>query len=293
MQNAHNTTTTTTRSRRLIAACVVVAAAAVAVGATQVTASARNTNERPEAAGSPVDQPSDAAAQTDWLGDLDGAVEDAEALHRPGDFVQDAGTGRWTSMHEFLEFVVKHADGYWTAILTGAGYNEPWVNYLFPEEGIFYNTGCGLTNDRTMEYCGLDDQIVFSQALGRALWNGTYVGPDGQKVSGMVGDFATATMVAHEMAHSIQAELGVLSRGLPVPKTEKHADCWAGVWAKAAERDGLLDPGDVREGLTVAFLVGDSFFDSPAHHGTSEQRQEAFWTGYSAGVPSACSSYLA
>jgi predicted metalloprotease len=65
------------------------------------------------------------------------------------------------------------------------------------------------------------------------------------------------------------------------------------VWTQAAEGKGILDPGDVEEGLAAAWLVGDSNFSSSDHHGTPEERMQAFWTGYQSDQPSDCDTYLA
>jgi hypothetical protein len=107
----------------------------------------------------------------------------------------------------------------------------------------------------------------------------------------MIGDFAVAMVMAHEFGHHIQDELGVFGR-FDTPTIEQHADCLAGVWTASAEQIGILDPGDVEEGMTAAWLVGDSAFDAVDHHGTSDERVTAFMTGYTGAGPSACDGYV-
>lgn len=223
--------------------------------------------------------------------DGDGVAE-VPQLHRRGEAETGNGTGTWNSMYEFVEFVLQANDEYWVQVFAENGLPEPMVNYIIPEPGVSYTTACSATDDTSMFYCPADDTIAFSQAIATSLWDGTYVGPDGQYALGEVGDYATALLVTHEYAHSVQAELGYGSHNVSIPMLEQHADCWSGVFTAYAESQGMLDPGDVYEGVVGAFLVGDSHFDSPTHHGTSEDRIIAYATGYNSGSPDACGGYL-
>jgi predicted metalloprotease len=218
--------------------------------------------------------------------------DDIHVLHRYGERARSAGTTDWRSMYEFLEFVIRDVDAVWSHMFDSWGYHEPFVRYAFPVSGQGVHSACNggfITNDASAFYCPADDTIVISQALARSVWSGTMVGPDGQRLSGPGGDFAVAFIVAHEVAHSIQAELGIR---VSTVRMELHADCWAGVWANSAYHRNLLDPGDIREGLAAAWLVGDSNFDSADHHGTSKQRMDAFTHGYNTGRAAACDGYL-
>jgi predicted metalloprotease len=107
-----------------------------------------------------------------------------------------------------------------------------------------------------------------------------------------MGDFAVAYIVAHEYGHEIQNELGLDRKGLPVMNLELQADCYAGNWAKSAYDQNQLEDGDVEEAIDAALAVGDFDASNPAHHGTPEQRAEAWQTGFEAGEPSACSAYV-
>ena len=73
---------------------------------------------------------------------------------------------------------------------------------------------------------------------------------------------------------------------------ELQADCYAGTWANSAYQDDRLDDGDVQEALDAALAVGDFNANDPRHHGTPEQRAEAWNAGFESGDPSACSGYL-
>ena len=130
---------------------------------------------------------------------------------------------------------------------------------------------------------------------------------------GAKGDFAAAYVIAHEVAHHVQNELGILSKvnsarqqaseveanALTV-KLELQADCLSGVWARAV--GGLLEPGDIEEALNAARQIGDDTLQRKAGkvpqphtftHGTSEQRQRWFATGYKSGDPNTCDTFNA
>lgn len=204
----------------------------------------------------------------------------------------------WYSMEEFMTYVLYEIDVYWTDVFAANGLAEPWVYYYFPAPGEWSYSSCtdaqgnpSIIDDSALFYCPASDRIVVSQQAAWEIYSGEMVGPDGQYVDGVIGDFAIAMIMAHEYGHQIQNEFGVGGM-YDVPTLEKHADCLAGVWTSGAEAAGILDPGDVEEGFTAAWLVGDSYFDSHDHHGTSEQRMQAFGEGYEGASPAACDHYV-
>ncbi|WP_334061996.1 KPN_02809 family neutral zinc metallopeptidase [Limimaricola cinnabarinus] len=133
---------------------------------------------------------------------------------------------------------------------------------------------------------------------------------------GARGDFAAAYVVAHEVAHHVQNELGVLgeinavrrqsdeatSNALSV-RIELQADCFSGIWARSAEAMfGSLEPGDIEEAMNAAARIGDDTLQREAGrtvrpdsftHGTSEQRQRWFATGYREASIAACDTFAA
>jgi predicted metalloprotease len=221
----------------------------------------------------------------------DSGSSSIKALHRFGEVVEPgAGTGSWSSMAEFLEFVLFDTDGYWQSVFADYGLTAPYVEYVFPAPGEVYKTSCGRTNDRSAFYCPKDDLIVFSQQMAIDLWEGTYT-LNGRQVDGGSGDMGPAFAVAHEFAHSLQSELGFLDGRFTTLQTELHADCWAGVWAADAEAAGMFDDGDIEESVLTAWVIGDT--DSPDRsHGTPDERIDAFLTGFDTGHPLTCGSYL-
>jgi predicted metalloprotease len=77
-------------------------------------------------------------------------------------------------------------------------------------------------------------------------------------------------------------------RKYPVYKTELHAGCWG----NSAYYQGILEAGDIEEGIEAAMLLGDYKFTDPDHHSTPEQRARAFSAGYNSGVPANCDPWL-
>lgn len=131
---------------------------------------------------------------------------------------------------------------------------------------------------------------------------------------GAKGDFAAAYVVAHEVAHHVQNVLGILGEvnqvRRQVPEAEANAlsvrielqaDCLAGMWAARAEdRFGALNPGDIQEAIGAARQIGDDTLQKAAGrrpmphtftHGTSAQRARWFTTGYKAASIDACDTF--
>jgi uncharacterized protein len=128
---------------------------------------------------------------------------------------------------------------------------------------------------------------------------------------GAPGDFAKAYVIAHEVGHHVQNLLGIddqvreavqRNQGdqneLSV-RQELQADCLAGVWGHSANERGILEPGDLEEGLGAAAAVGDDRLTqgraSPDSftHGTSEQRARWFKRGFDSGDPQDCDTFAA
>jgi predicted metalloprotease len=135
-----------------------------------------------------------------------------------------------------------------------------------------------------------------------------------ERTLGAKGDFAAAYVVAHEIAHHVQDELGILSRANEVRaqvseadsnavsvRIELQADCFAGIWARAAqEKFNSIDRGDIEEAVNAARKIGDDTLQRNAGqylnphsftHGTSEQRSRWFVTGYQTGKLGACDTF--
>ncbi len=133
---------------------------------------------------------------------------------------------------------------------------------------------------------------------------------------GARGDFAGAYVVAHEIGHHVQDELGILGKANQIRgqvseaeanlisvRIELQADCYSGIWARhVQERFGTLERGDLEEAVNAARQIGDDTLQRSAGqrpmphtftHGTSAQRSTWFARGYEAGDVDACDTFSA
>ena len=189
----------------------------------------------------------------------------------------------------------------WKRIFAEGGQTyEPTTLRLF-SSGI--QTGCGAASSAVGPfYCPADKHVYIDLTFFREL----------QSRFQAAGDFAQAYVIAHEFGHHVQNLLGVMedvnrqqqedpesANELSV-RLELQADCLAGVWGHAAQQEGLLETGDLEEGLNAAAAVGDDRIQSRSGqgvnpeswtHGSSEQRTSWFRKGFENGDPSACDTF--
>jgi predicted metalloprotease len=206
-----------------------------------------------------------------------------------------------TTMEEFLTAVTQDVDTYWTKQFKDAGLPEPRVSYAWIPAGQAASSACGdggAMGDSAAAYCPADDTIYISEKFASDVYSGALdhaLPGSSQGYGRTMGDFAVAYMVAHEYGHEVQDELGLYDKygdQLPTMDFELQADCYAGTWANSAGRANELEDGDVQEAIDAAQAVGDFDTNNPAHHGTPEQRAEAWNTGFESGDPASCDRYL-
>lgn len=128
-------------------------------------------------------------------------------------------------------------------------------------------------------------------------------------------DFARAYVIAHEVGHHVQDQLGIMDmeqqlarRGAPMQgadglsvRLELQADCFAGVWANRSQQQlQWLQAGDIESALNAASQIGDDTLQQEARgtvvpdsftHGTSAQRVRWFKTGFQSGDINACDTF--
>ena len=161
-------------------------------------------------------------------------------------------------------------------------------------------------------YCPRDKRIYLDTAFFDDLQN-KFGGCSDSKAC----KFSEAYVIAHEVGHHVQDELGILPRVMQEQqassskaelnrlqvRVELQADCLAGVWAnRAQQKHNFLDAGDVDQALQTASAIGDDRLQKQAQgyvvpdaftHGTSEQRKQWFSAGFTQGKVSACDTMSA
>jgi predicted metalloprotease len=190
-------------------------------------------------------------------------------------------------LSRFVGFVLDDAQSSWEDDFAEAGRQYQPARLVLFTGGV--SSGCGSASSAVGPfYCPADRRVYIDLSFYGEL----------QRRFGAPGDFAQAYVIAHEIGHHIQHQLGALggSRDDSVD-TELQADCLAGAWAKDAARRDLLEPGDMNEALDAAAAVGDDNIQKKTTgtirpetwtHGSSEQRQRAFRKGFEGGTLASC-----
>lgn len=205
---------------------------------------------------------------------------------------------------EFVSVTLADTEEIWAEIFrrqVGKPYN-PATLVLF--KGIT-SSPCGNASGATGPfYCPADKKVYLDTNFFTTL----------ERQMGAGGDFAAAYVVAHEVAHHVQNELGILgqanrirqqvsqteSNGISV-RIELQADCYSGVWARRADaKFDTLQRGDIAEAMNAAKRIGDDALQRGAGrvpqphtftHGTSEQRQRWFQRGFETADVQACDTF--
>ena len=195
---------------------------------------------------------------------------------------------------QFVASVLGSTEDVWSDIFRKRGktYRPPTL-VLFTDR---VQSACGIAGSATGPfYCPGDQKLYLDTSFFRQM----------QTQLGAPGDFAQAYVIAHEIGHHVQNQLGTMDKvnslqqrasekqanALSV-KLELQADFYAGVWAHYAQKRGLVERGDIDEALGAASAVGDDRLQQQAQgyvvpdsftHGSSRQRQEWFMRGYQTG----------
>jgi uncharacterized protein len=164
-------------------------------------------------------------------------------------------------------------------------------------------TGCGDASSAVGPfYCPADQRVYLDLSFYS----------DMERQLGASGDFAWAYVIAHEVGHHIQQQLGTSgevnrlrserpdeANALSV-RLELQADCYAGVFAHSVYARGDLEEGDVQEATRASAAVGDDRLQRQATgrvspdsftHGSSEQRTAWFNRGRASGEPADCDTF--
>lgn len=194
---------------------------------------------------------------------------------------------------------VNSVQAYWSEEYKSAGETyRPAETFLYSDA---VTTGCGAASSAVGPfYCPPDESIYIDLGFFDDLQ--TRFGAEG-------GPLAEAYVVAHEYGHHIQNIEGNLKPGgdtgaeSHAVRTELQADCFAGVWVHHAASTGFLQPptdAQIGQALSAAAAVGDDRIQESTQgqvnpeawtHGSAEQRQNWFTTGFKSGEPNDCDTF--
>jgi predicted metalloprotease len=204
----------------------------------------------------------------------------------------------------FVSQVLRSTEQVWTDV-----FRESGRTYQAPKLVLFsgsWPTACGQGQAAMGPfYCPEDRKVYIDLSFYRVL----------EQKLGAPGQFAQAYVVAHEVGHHIQNQLGIMekvdamrSRGdraqanaLSI-RVELQADCFAGVWAARSQKENgwRLDPGDIEAALNAAAQIGDDTLQRRTQgtvvpesftHGTSAQRVNWFKRGVEGGSLDRCNTF--
>ena len=212
---------------------------------------------------------------------------------------------------KFVALVLGDTEDRWKEIFAAAGrtYQPPRLRLFSGSEP----TPCAFAQSAMGPfYCPRDQRIYLDISFFDDLQN-----KFGGCANSNACKFSEAYVIAHEVGHHVQDELGILPRvrqeqQAAASKAEQNrlqvrielqADCLAGVWAnRAQQKHSFLDPGDIDEALQTASAIGDDRLQKETQgyvvpdaftHGTSEQRKRWFSAGFQQGKVSACDTLSA
>ncbi|ONG37792.1 neutral zinc metallopeptidase [Enhydrobacter sp. H5] len=219
---------------------------------------------------------------------------------------------------KFASVVLKDTEEVWGQI-----FSENNMQYQQPKLVLFngmVRSGCGNASSATGPfYCPADQRVYldtsFFQEMRQKLGiTGDQNGSGDAQNQGKAGDFAQAYVIAHEVGHHVQNQLGISQKvdeasrrateaqanNLSV-RQELQADCFAGVWAnRNQQRVQFLEQGDIEEAINAAKQIGDDRLAQASGraavpdsftHGTSQQRMTWFSRGLKSGDIDQCDTF--
>jgi uncharacterized protein len=197
----------------------------------------------------------------------------------------------------FISSVLGSTEDVWRKILP----QQARKQYRDPKLVLFtgqVRSACGNADSSVGPfYCGGDEKLYLDFAFFNEL----------KREFKAPGDFAQAYVVAHEVGHHVQNLLGTMekvqragnSNELSV-RLELQADCYAGVWAFYADKQGLVEAGDAEEAIRAAQSVGDDTIQKRSQgyvipekftHGSSRDRMSWFTRGFQSGDMRQCDTF--
>jgi predicted metalloprotease len=201
-------------------------------------------------------------------------------------------------LSQFVRVVLADNEDVWSRLFPPnfSGRYAPPTLVLFTGQ---VRSACGMASAAAGPfYCPLDKKVYIDLAFYDEL----------KRRFGAPGDFAQAYVIAHEIGHHVQNQLGISNKVQSMRprlsdrdynklsvRMELQADFLAGVWAHHVARfAGTIDEDDIREAVNAAAAIGDDRIQRQSQgyvvpdaftHGSSEQRVRWFLYGLKTGDP--------
>ena len=203
---------------------------------------------------------------------------------------------------DFVRAILGDTEDFWSAELAKRG-----GRYQPPRLTLFHGqvpSACGFASAAMGPfYCPGDQHVYLDLRFFQEL----------TQRFGAPGEFARAYVIAHEVGHHVQNQLGLMRdvqqkaenasdrvRNTLSVRQELQADCFAGVWGHSAQQRGALDTRDVEQGIAAASAVGDDRLQQRSRgyavpesftHGSAQQRMRWFKTGFDSGDFRNCNTF--
>ncbi len=219
----------------------------------------------------------------------------------PGAAADESLPGAPDEMVQFVSFVLDDVQASWDESFAASGQRYDEAQLVLFTDGV--QSGCGFAPSSTGPfYCPADQRVYLDLTFFDEL----------ASRFGAPGDFAQAYVIAHEIAHHVQNVTGISDEVRQIQqqnpdeanelsvRLELQADCLAGVWGYTTFERGILETGDLEEGLGAAAAIGDDRLQEQATgrvnrdtwtHGSSEQRVKWFRRGFDSGDASKCDTF--
>ncbi len=205
----------------------------------------------------------------------------------------------------FVSRVLGSTEQTWSGIFKQLG-----RTYQAPQLVLFHDavdSACGQASASSGPfYCPGDEHVYLDTSFFAEL----------SQRFGASGDFANAYVIAHEVGHHVQNQLGISDQvmqaaqqggnmkgenGLSV-RQELQADCFAGIWGNTAQEAARLTQKDLQDALRAAQTIGDDTIQKQSRgyvtpesfsHGSSQQRMKWFTIGFKTGDINQCDTFSA
>ncbi len=206
----------------------------------------------------------------------------------------------------FVKRVLGSTEQTWSGIFKQLG-----RTYQAPQLVLFHgsvDSACGQASASSGPfYCSGDEHVYLDTSFFAEL----------SQRFGASGDFANAYVIAHEVGHHVQNQLGISNQvmqaaqsnpgamkgenGLSV-RQELQADCFAGIWGNTAQEAARLTQKDLQDALRAAQTIGDDTIQKQSRgyvtpesfsHGSSQQRMKWFTIGFKTGDINQCDTFSA